>query len=92
MLDVAIRLRGLLQSAGFRDVEAHSETRSFSFIAFDDYFSATEAGAGISRQEYVSLSAEIKAAVRDDVRRSFPDAGSKPFVVEMEVLVGSGMA
>lgn len=87
------RLRGLLQSAGFRDVEAHSETRSFSFIAFDDYFSATEAGAGISGQEYVNLSAEIKATVRDDVRRSFPDAGgSKPFVVEMEVLVGSGMA
>ena len=75
------------------DVEAHSETRSFSFIAFDDYFSATEAGAGISGQEYVNLSAEINAAVREDVRRSFPDAGgSKPFVVEMEVLVGSGMA
>ena len=85
------RLRGLLQSAGFEQVEAHSETRTFSFASFDDYFSGTEAGAGISGQEYVKLPAEIKRAVREDVRRSFPNAvNSKPFIVEMEVLVGSG--
>jgi ubiquinone/menaquinone biosynthesis C-methylase UbiE len=85
------RLYGLLQSSGFAEVEAHSEARSFSFTSFDDYFSGTEAGAGISGQEYVKLSAETKRAVRQQVRQSFPDAGkSKPFVVEMEVLVGSG--
>ena len=34
----------------------------------------------------------VRRAVREDVRRSFPQDGasSRPFVVEMEVLVGSG--
>jgi ubiquinone/menaquinone biosynthesis C-methylase UbiE len=87
----AERLSALLHGAGFTEVVVRSELRSFSFASFDDYFSGTEAGAGISGQEYVKLAAELKRTVRDDVRRSFPDAGNrKPFVVEMEVLVGSG--
>ncbi len=85
------RLYSLLRASGFVEVEAHAETRSFSFTSFDDYFSGTEAGAGLSGQEYLHLSTVTRRAVREDVRRSFPDAGkSKPFVVEMEVLVGSG--
>ncbi len=63
----------------------------FSFASFDDYFSGTEAGAGIVGQEYVTLPRDLQRAVREDVRLSFPDgASSKPFVIEMEVLVGSG--
>ncbi len=85
------RLRALFVGAGFHDVEAKSETRSFSFASFDDYFSGTASGAGISGQEYVKLNAETQKAVREKMRLSFSDGGSrKPFVVEMEVLVGSG--
>jgi len=85
------RLRQLFSAAGFRDVEVGPETRSFSFASFDDYFAGTEAGAGISGQEYVKLPAEIRKAVREAMRLSFPEKGSRrPFVVDMEILVGSG--
>jgi SAM-dependent methyltransferase len=49
------RLRDLFSAAGFRDVEVGTETRSFSFASFDDYFAGTEAGAGFSGQEYIKL-------------------------------------
>jgi ubiquinone/menaquinone biosynthesis C-methylase UbiE len=85
------RLRGLFTGAAFRDVEVGVETRSFSFASFDDYFAGTEAGAGISGQEYLKLPLETRKAVRETMRLSFPDSGSRqPFVVDMEVLVGSG--
>ncbi len=85
------RLSTLLSGAGFVDVEVHSERRSFSFASFDEYFSGTEAGAGFVGQEYVKLPGDLQHAVREDVRLSFPDgASSKPFVIEMEILVGSG--
>jgi ubiquinone/menaquinone biosynthesis C-methylase UbiE len=87
----AERLRHLFSSAGFRDVEVGAETRSFSFASFDDYFAGTEAGASITGQEYVKLPPEIRQAVRETMRLSFPESGSRrPFVVDMEVLVGSG--
>lgn len=85
------RLRELLTAAGFLDLEVVTDTRSFSFESFDHYFSGTEAGAGISGQAYVQLPGEVRRAVREAMRLSFPDGGSrKPFVVDMEVLVGSG--
>jgi ubiquinone/menaquinone biosynthesis C-methylase UbiE len=85
------RLRDLFSAAGFRDVEAGAETRSFSFSSFDDYFAGTEAGAGISGQEYVKLPLETRKAVRETMRLSFPENGSRrPFVVDMEILVGCG--
>jgi SAM-dependent methyltransferase len=85
------RLRGLFTGAAFRDVEVSTETRSFSFASFDDYFAGTEAGAGISGQEYVKLPLETRKAVRETMRLSFPDGGSRrPFVVDMEILVGAG--
>ena len=85
------RLRDLFTGAGFHDVQVGAETRSFSFASFDDYFAGTEAGAGISGQEYVKLPLETRKAVRETMRLSFPDHGSRrPFVVEMEILVGSG--
>jgi len=85
------RLSKLLFDAGFQGVSVRTETKSFTFASFDDYFAGTEAGAGLSGQEYVKLPLETRRAVRDAMRLSFPDAGShKPFVVEMEVLVGSG--
>lgn len=81
----------LFVGVGFHGVEVKTEMRSFSFASFDNYFSGTEAGAGISGQEYVKLAPETRKAVRDKMRLSFPDGGGhKPFIVEMEVLVGSG--
>lgn len=85
------RLSDLLRGSGLTHVQAHAVRRTFSFASFDDYFSGTEAGAGISGQAYVELSPELKQTVREEVRLSFPDSGdSKPFLVEMEVLIGSG--
>jgi ubiquinone/menaquinone biosynthesis C-methylase UbiE len=85
------RLSTLLYTAGFVDVEVRRERRSISFASFDEYFSGIEAGAGFVGQEYVKLRSDLQRAVREDVRLSFPDgANSKPFVIEMEVLVGSG--
>ena len=85
------RLRDLFTGACFRNVEVAAETRSFSFSSFDDYFAGTEAGAGISGQEYVKLPLETRQAVREAMRLSFPDSGSRrPFVVNLEVLVGAG--
>lgn len=85
------RLHALLQGAGFAEVVVQSAIRPFSFHSFDDYFAGTEAGAGISGQEYAKLPQDLRRIVREDVRRSFQDeADSRPFVVEMEILVGSG--
>lgn len=90
-IHTAKRLSTLLGGAGFADVQVRSERQSFSFASFDDYFHGTEAGAGISGQEYVKLPKDTQCAVRDDVRRLFADgADTKPFVAEMEVLVGAG--
>lgn len=87
----AERLHDLFNAAGFRDVQIGAEIRSFSFSSFDDYFDGTEAGAGISGQEYARLPLATRNAVRETMRHSFPDNGSRqPFVVDMEVLVGSG--
>ena len=85
------RLRDLFTAAAFRHVEVGAGTHSFSFASFDDYFAGTEAGAGISGQEYVKLPLETRKVVRDTMRLSFPENGSgRPFVVDMEILVGSG--
>jgi ubiquinone/menaquinone biosynthesis C-methylase UbiE len=87
----AERLSVLLRGAGFAEVVVRSELRSFSFASFEDYFAGIEVGAGIVGQEYVKLPPELQSIIRDDVRRSFPGGVSgKPFVVEMEVLIGSG--
>ena len=87
----ADRLRSLLEGAAFANVEVRSEVCSFTFTSFDDYFSGTAAGAGISGQEYVKLPEDVRDAVRAEVRLSFPEGGRRaPFVVDMEVLVGSG--
>lgn len=87
----AERLRDLFVGAGFGDVQVAAETRAFSFPSFDDYFAGTEAGAGISGQEYVKLPLETRRAVREKMRPSFPEQGARrPFVVDMEVLVGTG--
>ena len=85
------RLHRLFQAASFQDIAVQRETRAFTFESFDDYFSGTAAGAGISGQEYVKLPLAIQSVVRETMRRSFPDGGTRrPFIVEMEGLIGAG--
>jgi len=87
----AARLSALLHGAGFAEVAVRSELRSFSFASFEDYFGRIEAGAGMAGQEYVKLPQDLQSIVREDVRRSFSGgAWTRPFVVDMEVLIGSG--
>ena len=87
----AERLSALLHGAGFGQVVVCTELRSFSFASFEDYFGGIEAGAGFAGQQYVKLPQDLQSIVREDVRRLFPGGGcSRPFVVDMEVLVGSG--
>jgi ubiquinone/menaquinone biosynthesis C-methylase UbiE len=87
----AERLSALLHGSGFTEGAVRSELRSFSFASFEGYFVGTEAGAGFAGQEYVKLPQDLQSIVREDVRRSFPGgACSRPFVVDMEVLIGSG--
>ena len=72
-------------------MQVGTEMRSFSFASFDDYFAGTEAGAGFSGQEYVRLTLATRQNVRETMRHSFPDDGSRrPLVIDMEILVGAG--
>jgi ubiquinone/menaquinone biosynthesis C-methylase UbiE len=66
------RLGELFAGAGFREVATDAATRAFSFAAFEDYFAGTEAGAGISGQEYVKLPVETRKAVREAMRLFVP--------------------
>jgi SAM-dependent methyltransferase len=85
------RLHALLVGAGFDDVQVRGLPMPFSFDSFDHYFAGTEAGAASSGQEFVKLTPALRHTVREEVRRSFPDEGlRKPFIVETEMLVGSG--
>ena len=85
------RLNALLVGAEFGDVEVHSLPMPFTFDSFDHYFAGTEAGAASSGQEFIKLTPAFRHTVREEVRRSFPEEGlRKPFVVETEVLLGSG--
>jgi hypothetical protein len=81
----------LLHGAGFFEVVVRSEARSFSFASFDAYFAGIAAGTGIAGQAYIELPQDLQRTVREEVRQSFAGrADSKPFAVDMEVLVGSG--
>jgi ubiquinone/menaquinone biosynthesis C-methylase UbiE len=77
------RLRLLFETAGFREVETTTETRSMSFPSFDAYFGGVERGAGNVGQEYMSLPDEIRHAVREETRREIGDAGG-PVEVAVE--------
>src|ERR1700722_769032 len=64
----ADRLRTLFEAAGFRDVATIMETRSFPYPSFDAYFDPIEAGLGNIGVEFVSLTRDVRPAVRDEVR------------------------
>jgi hypothetical protein len=88
----ANRLQALFQAAGFNAIETTTETRRFPFLSFDAYFEPIDAGYGNVALEYLSLVAEARRAVCDEVRRELeaPGAQGGPIEVEVEVLYASG--
>lgn len=85
-------LRGLFETAGFREIEIASEVRRYGFPSFEAYFDSVERGSGVTGTEYAALPEDIRRAVREDVRRELEgDAGScGPIEVPVEILFGSG--
>jgi len=92
-LSDAAGLRGLLDGAGFRDVEIVLESRSFSFQSFDAYFEPFEHGGGPWGAEYVALPFEARRTVRDEVRRGLePEpAPDGTFRIEVDIIFGVGV-
>lgn len=86
------RLTSLVQAAGFRDVEASTEIRSFAFPSFAAYFAPVEAGEGPTGQAFTALPSEIRSRVREDTRRQLEgDARTGgPVEVKVEILFAAG--
>ena len=87
------RLRGLFAEAGFSDIEVYAESHRFHFSSFEAYFEPIEHGAGSVGAEFTSLSAELRAAVREEIRQELesPPARGGPIDIEVSVLFGSGL-
>ena len=85
-------LRFLFEAAGFREVEVATEARRYPSRSFNAYFEPIEQGWGQAGQEYLALPADLRRAVREDVRRGLEgDAETGgPVEVEVELLFGSG--
>jgi ubiquinone/menaquinone biosynthesis C-methylase UbiE len=83
------KLRSLFEAASFRDVEIATEAHRFVLPSFDAYFEPFERGGGSPGQAFVTLSAEARKAVREEVRRALGDTGG-PIAVEVEYRVASG--
>ena len=83
------KLKSLFEAADLRDVEITTESHRFVLPSFDAYFGPFEQGAGSPGQAYVSLSKEIRRAVREEVRRDLGDTGV-PIEIEVEYRFASG--
>jgi ubiquinone/menaquinone biosynthesis C-methylase UbiE len=86
------QLHALFAAAGFRDVETSTETFRFPFPCFDAYFEPIEMGQGGVATEYVSLPADVRQTVREEVRHELEGATTKggPVIVDVEILYGGG--
>jgi ubiquinone/menaquinone biosynthesis C-methylase UbiE len=83
------RLLALFVGAGFRDVEVAVEAHRFVVPSFNDYFDPYEHGAGALGQAFISLPAEVRRTVREEVRRGLGDTGG-PIAIEVEFRFASG--
>jgi hypothetical protein len=84
-----MKLRSLLESAGFRDVEIATEAHRFALPSFATYFEPIEQGAGSPGQAFVSLPKEARFTVREEVRRDLCDTGG-PIDIEVEYRLADG--
>jgi ubiquinone/menaquinone biosynthesis C-methylase UbiE len=80
-------LRSLFERAGFWDVETAREERQFSFDSFDAFFDPLEEGVGYMGKELVTLPADMRQLVREDLRREFEGDGVSggPITLPLEV-------
>ncbi len=85
----AARLRSLFAAARFRDVDVTTEVHRFTLPSFDAYFGPFERGGGSSGQALVSLPAEVRRAVREEIRRDLGDTGG-PVEIEVELRIAGG--
>ena len=83
------KLRSLFEAANFRDVEITTECHRFVLPSFDFYFEPFEQGGGSPGQAFITLSADARRAVREEVRLDLGDTDG-PIEVEVEYRFGSG--
>jgi ubiquinone/menaquinone biosynthesis C-methylase UbiE len=85
------RLRDLLQTAGFRDVETLVETRYFSFPSFSVYFEPFEQGGGPWGAAYAALPAATRRTIREEVQRGLTGDITRdaPITIGVDIAFGS---
>jgi ubiquinone/menaquinone biosynthesis C-methylase UbiE len=83
-------LRDMFEMVGFRDVETAMEVRQFPFASFAEFFDPIEQGVGHMGQEFITLPADVRRLVREDLRRALEKADGGPIELPMEVTFGSG--
>ncbi len=83
------RLQSLFNRAGFGDVRVSTRSHRFELPSFDTYYGPFERGGGSTGQALVSLAADVRRAVREEVRRSLNDDGG-PVGIDVEFKIASG--
>jgi ubiquinone/menaquinone biosynthesis C-methylase UbiE len=83
------RLRSLLANAGFSDIRVLTKSHKFKLPSFDAYYGPFERGGGSTGQALLSLPDEVRAAVREAVRKSLRDDGG-PVDIDVEFRIASG--
>jgi ubiquinone/menaquinone biosynthesis C-methylase UbiE len=86
-------LRDLLKSAGFRDVQVSYERAPVLFDSFEDYWAPLESGGGRAGQVYVSLAADVRETLLEEVRGQMArfERGGR-LVLETETLFAVAVA
>jgi ubiquinone/menaquinone biosynthesis C-methylase UbiE len=85
------KLFTLFEEAGFRNVEITTEAHKFVLPSFEIYFKPVEQGAGSTGQAFVSLSLDVRKAVREQLQRELGDTGG-PIEIDVEYMFASGQA
>ena len=88
-LGEATRLQSLFSEAGFVDIETNTVKHTLVLPSFETYYGPLERGGTSTRQVLVTLPAEIRRAVREEVRRDLADTGG-PIEIEVEARFASG--
>jgi ubiquinone/menaquinone biosynthesis C-methylase UbiE len=85
----ASRLQSLYKEAGFADFETDTVAHTFVLPSFEAYYGPFERGGASTGQALAGLPAEIRRAVREEVRRDMADTGG-PVRAEAEYRIASG--
>jgi ubiquinone/menaquinone biosynthesis C-methylase UbiE len=84
-----LKLKSLFEAARFRDVEITTQVHWFVLPSFEAYFEPFERGGGSPGQAYLSLPADTRRTVREEVRRDLGDTGG-PIEIQVEIRFASG--